>query len=173
MGKHNIIEAIIGAVVLGVAVFFLIFAYSSSHVKVSQGYELKARFERADGIIVGSEVRLSGVKVGTVTDLSLDTKSYQAVVTFSVPTHVKVPQDTVAEILGDGLIGNKFIALVPGGDDVTLNPGDIMEYTQSSVSLESLIGQLIFSNQDKDEKEKTAGASKGKVRIEPDGLRVD
>ena len=168
MGKHHIIEAVIGAVILGVTIFFLVFAYSSSHFKVADGYELKARFERADGIIPGSEVRFSGVKVGTVTKMALDTKSYQAVVSFTVPGYVKIPQDTVAEILGDGLIGNKFIALVPGGDEEILNPGDVMEYTQSSVSLESLIGQLIFSNQDKEEKEKTAASSKAKVRIEPD-----
>ncbi|MGL5719698.1 MAG: outer membrane lipid asymmetry maintenance protein MlaD [Alphaproteobacteria bacterium] len=172
MGKHNLIEAVMGAVVLLVAVFFLIFAYSSSRFTVMEGYELKARFERADGIIPGSEVRLSGVKVGIVTDLSVDTQAYQAVVTFQVPSNLKLPQDTVAEILGDGLLGSKFIALVPGGDDESLSPGDVLEHTQSSVSLESLIGQLIFSSQDKEDEKAIKPREKKGVKIAPEGLQL-
>lgn len=162
MPKNNLIEAVMGAVVLLVAGFFLAFAYSNSHLTAPEGYALKARFDRADGIIVGSDVRLSGVKVGEVTEMTLDPTTYLAVVTFQVDPKVRLPTDTLVEILGSGLMGNKFLALVPGGDEQFISPQGEIKHTQSSVSLESLIGQFIFSAKgSKEEGPDVSGPPKG------------
>ena len=89
---------------------------------------------------------LIGVIVGVVTDQRIDPKTFLAVVTFDVNSDLSLPQDTSAEIASEGLLGGKYIALVPGGSDETINPGGEIIYTQSSVSLESLIGKMIYSD---------------------------
>ncbi len=150
--KHNIVETIIGAVVLAVAVAFVVFAYSASGVRGVNGYEVLARFERVDGVAVGSDVRIGGIKIGSIGDLSLDPKTYLAVVRLSIDRSVKLPVDTVASISSTGLLGDKFLALVPGGDEKMLEPGGVIQYTQASVSIENLIGQFMFSQGGADKK---------------------
>jgi len=151
MKKNNIIETIMGGVVLVIAGFFLSFAYNQSGYKTPEGTLYNAKFDRADGLVIGSEVRVSGVKVGSVTDLKIDPDTFLANVSFAVDSNIALPSDSSAEIVGDGLIGTKYMALVPGGEEKTLKDGDEIVYTQSSVSLEAMIGQLIFNGN----KEKT------------------
>jgi phospholipid/cholesterol/gamma-HCH transport system substrate-binding protein len=142
---RNLLETLLGAVVLIVAVGFLAFAYSSSQVKESGGYELLARFDKIDGLERGSDVRISGIKVGTVVDQTLDPETYRAEVRFSVRDGVRLPADTSAAVVSNGLLGGKYLALVPGGDIEMLEPGDEVTLTQSAVNLEDLIGHMIFS----------------------------
>lgn len=149
--KSNLLEVVMGAVVLIVSVFFVIFAYSTSQWQPSTGYEIYAKFDRIDGIMRGSDVRLSGVKVGTVKDIRLDPHTYLAVVNISVAPHIQLPKDSAAEIVSDGLLGGKFLSLVPGGEDEHIPRGGEIKHTQAAVSLESLIGQFIFSMQEKNE----------------------
>ncbi|EKE08872.1 MAG: Acetyl-CoA carboxylase subunit A [uncultured bacterium] len=99
----------------------------------------------------GSDVRLSGVKVGTIKDLHLDPESYLAVVYLTLEPQVVLPKDSSAEIVSEGLLGGKYLALVPGGDEETIGPGGEIVYTQSAVSLEALIGKFIFNAQEKKE----------------------
>lgn len=149
--KGNLLETVLGGVVLSVAVFFLYFAYSSAdRVKVSDGYEIVAKFDRIDGLSRGADVRMSGVKVGTITNMELDTDTFLAIVSMNVSHNLKLPDDSSAEVVSDGLMGGKYIALVPGGSDEILTHGGQVKFTQASVNLESLIGQLIFSSKDKD-----------------------
>jgi phospholipid/cholesterol/gamma-HCH transport system substrate-binding protein len=143
--RGNVIEAVMGAVVLVVAAVFLFFAYSTSQVRAVSGYELSANFERVDGIREGSDVRISGIKVGSVVSESLDPKTFLAKVQVSIDPAIKVPDDTVAEIVSAGLLGDKYLSLVPGGSEKTIPAGGEIRYTQSSVSLEHMIGQMIFS----------------------------
>jgi len=143
--NRNPVEAIIGAVVLVVAALVLVFAYTSASLRPVEGYDVFAKFDRIDGLHVGTDVRISGIKVGTVVDLSLEPASFLAVATLSIRDSVKLPLDTVAQISSEGLLGGKFMALVPGGDVETIKPGGEISYTQSPVNLEDLIGQLIFS----------------------------
>ena len=145
--QHNLIETVMGAVVLVVAALFLFFSYTSSGLRPVTGYTVTAQFDRVDGISVGSDVRLAGIKVGTVTDQILDPKTYLAVLRMSIERNVALPTDSSAEIVGSGLLGEKFVALVPGGAAEMLPDGGQIRYTQSPVSLERMIGQLIFSNQ--------------------------
>jgi phospholipid/cholesterol/gamma-HCH transport system substrate-binding protein len=139
------IEAVMGAVVLIVAAVFLVFAYDTSQVRAVSGYPLVADFQRIDGINAGGDVRISGIKVGSVTSESLDPKTYLATVKMSIDPKVQLPDDTVAEIVSAGLLGDKYVSLVPGGSDKMIPAGGTIKYTQASVSLENLIGQTIFS----------------------------
>jgi phospholipid/cholesterol/gamma-HCH transport system substrate-binding protein len=141
----NVIETVMGAVVLVVAALFLFFAYSTSQVRAVQGYQVTAQFERVDGIREGGDVRIAGVRVGSVVAESLDPKTYLVTVRMSVDPAYRLPEDTVAEIISSSLLGDKYMALVPGGSDKMIAPGGQIKYTQSPVSLENLIGQMIFS----------------------------
>ncbi|HKS87855.1 MAG TPA: outer membrane lipid asymmetry maintenance protein MlaD [Stellaceae bacterium] len=143
--RGNVIEAVMGAVVLVVAAVFLYFAYTTSQLREVSGYEVSADFERVDGIRQGGDVRISGIKVGSILGEQLDPKTFLATVRISLDPSIKLPDDTVAEIVSAGLLGDKYLSLVPGGSDKTIPAGGKIKYTQSSVSLEHLIGQMIFS----------------------------
>jgi len=143
--KGNVIETVMGAVVLVVAALFLFFAYSTSQLRSVPGYQLNANFEHIDGIRDGSDVRISGIKVGSVLSTTLDPTSFLAKVQMSVQPSIKLPDDSVAEIVSSGLLGDKYMSLVPGGSDKDIPPGGQIKFTQSSVSLEHLIGQMMFS----------------------------
>ena len=140
----NLFEALIGAVVLVVAGVFLVFAFASTDIGTVQGYQVVARFDRVDGLNIGSDVRLSGIKVGTVTSQELDHETFLAVVLMNIDPEVKLPKDSSAQIVTDGLLGGKFMAIVPGGDPDYIEPGGEITFTQSPIILENLIGQLIF-----------------------------
>ncbi len=121
--RGNVIEAVMGAVVIVVAALFLVFAYKTSQLRQVPGYEVSADFERVDGIRQGGDVRISGIKVGSIMSERLDPKTFLAVVTMSIEPSIKLPDDTVAEILSAGLLGDKYMSLVPGGSDKIIPPG--------------------------------------------------
>jgi phospholipid/cholesterol/gamma-HCH transport system substrate-binding protein len=143
--SRNLIETVLGAVVLIVAALFLFFAYTTSQVRHVRGYQVTAQFDRIDGIAEGSDVRIAGVKVGSVIGEKLDPKTFLATVRMSIRPEYKLPDDTVAEIVSSSLLGSKYMALVPGGADKTIPPGGRIKFTQAPVSLENLIGQMIYS----------------------------
>lgn len=144
---RNVIETVLGAVVLLVAGFFLVFAYSSADLHRVKGYELTAQFSNIGGLQNGADVRISGVKVGSVVGLSLDPTAYLAVVHLSVDPSIKLPHDTVALVASESLLGGKYLSLEPGGDTQMLPVGGRIEYTQSTPGFEQLLGQVIFSLQ--------------------------
>ncbi len=148
---NNIVETLIGAVVLVIAVFFVIFAYTSTGVGPTTGYELSARFTRVDGLSVGSDVRMSGIKVGTVVEQSLDRETFDALVIFNVKDDVKVPDDTAVKITSDGLLGDSYVSLEPGGSETYLAAGEELTITQGAVNLMDLIAQAVFGSAKSDE----------------------
>lgn len=152
--RRNLIETIMGGVVLVVAAYFLVFAYTKAEVSTVEGYEILARFDRVDGILPGSDVRMSGIKVGTVTSSVLDPKTYLAVVRMNISTEVKVPDDTSIAVSSDGLLGDKFLALSPGGSEDMLAAGGEILTTQGSIDLMGLVGQMIFSQTGQNEEKK-------------------
>jgi phospholipid/cholesterol/gamma-HCH transport system substrate-binding protein len=141
--KDHLAEALAGLVVLAIAGWFLVFALGRTGGAMGDSYELKARFPNAAGISVGSDVRVSGMKVGTVTAQTLDPQSFQAVVTLAVADDVRLPLDSSAAITSEGLLGGSYIALVPGGDPEQLAPGDEISDTQGATDLMGLIGSVI------------------------------
>lgn len=154
--NRNVFETLLGAVVLLVAGLFLSLAYKLGNVQSENGYHVKAKFERVDGLNLGSDVRVSGLKVGSVVSQAIDPESYLAVITFAIKDDVKLPKDSTAEIISDGLLGGKYVALVPGSDEEMLKDGDAIEFTQSSVSIEQLIGKFVFGSAGKDKEADTS-----------------
>lgn len=152
----NIFETLVGAIVLVVAAGFVFVAYEGGTVKEVNGYELTARFDRVDGLSIGSNVRISGLNVGKIISQHIDPATYTAVVRFSVDESVKLPEDSSAEIISDGLLGSKYLALIPGGSDAMLTNGGEVLYTQSAVSIEALIGKFMFGSADKEEEDATS-----------------
>lgn len=142
---NNAIETVMGAVVLAVAGGFLAFAYNNGNVKPIEGYSVSAAFANISGITPGSSVRVGGIKIGVVESLTLDPKTFQAIAKLRVSKEIPLPKDSSAAIQSTGLIGEKFLAIEPGGDDQNLAEGDQIAFTQSSVSLEEMIGKFVFS----------------------------
>ena len=124
---------------------FFTYAYKTSgSITGLKGYNVTAKFDHIDGISNGSDVRMSGIKIGTVSKNILDPKSYQAVVTLAITTPVKLPEDTNAKITSEGLLGGNYISLEPGGSENYIKAGGEIEFTTSSVDLISLIGRAVF-----------------------------
>lgn len=157
--NRNIIETIMGAVVLLVAVFFLAFAYSSSSTGGVDGYEVTAKFGRVDGLVSGSDVRLSGIKVGSIVDQRLDLQTFQAVLRLSIRDDIKLPADTAARILSDGLLGGNYLSLEPGGADEIIEAGGEISVTQDPVNIADLLGRFVFGSAGEKSGQGTDGAA--------------
>lgn len=149
--RHNLLETLMGAVVLVIAAIFLIFAYTSSETRMSKGYLLKAYFEKIDGLNLGSDVKLNGVKIGNVMKVEVVPQSYQIAVTFSVKSGIMIPEDSSAEIISEGFLGGKYLSLVPGGSGELLAEGGSISHTQSSINFERLISKFVMGDK-KEEK---------------------
>lgn len=138
-------DTIIGAIVVLVAVVLFALVYAKEdgpRKRADAGYLLSARFNRADGIGLGSDVRLSGVSVGKVVEQKL-APDFRAVLTLRIAPNIQLTADTAAAIQTDGLLGAKYIELKPGGDDTVLKPGQEISYTQDSMVLEDLVDMII------------------------------
>lgn len=142
--KRNVIESVLGGVVLFVAGLFLVFAYLGSDIRPIQGYEVTAKFNAIDGLTVGSDVRIGGVKVGSVVGQTIDTKDFRAVVKLAILSEVSLPSDTLASVTSAGLLGNKYINLEPGGAKEKIAGGAEIKRTKDVISMEELLGKVIF-----------------------------
>lgn len=142
--QRSAIETILGGVVLIVAGVFLVFAWSGAQLRTDIGYRLDARFNTVDGLTVGSDVRLGGVKVGSVVAQRIDPDSFQAVVGLSIREDVRLPVDTRAVIASAGLLGGRYVSLEPGRAEEMMGAGDSFRRTRDAVSLEDLLGRVIF-----------------------------
>lgn len=142
--KENIVEALIGLLVLLIGIWFVVFAYQRTNGgHVSGGYSVVARFPNISGVSVGTDVRISGMKVGSVVSEDLDPQTYQAVLRLSLDSAVKLPVDSAAAITSEGLLGGNYIALQPGGETAMLKDGDEIAETQGAVDMMGLIGQVV------------------------------
>jgi phospholipid/cholesterol/gamma-HCH transport system substrate-binding protein len=148
-------ETILGAVVAVVAIGFFAFAAAQAgQTGASEGYDLTARFQRIDGINVGSDVRISGVKVGLVRAVALDNETYLARVTMVVNDGVTVPDDSTARIASDGLLGGAYVAIEPGSMDPIPAGGEVLN-TQGSVDLLTLFSSMAGGSQGNAQNEET------------------
>jgi phospholipid/cholesterol/gamma-HCH transport system substrate-binding protein len=147
--SRNIVETIVGALVLVVAGVFVFYAFAKSDRAGPDGYEVVARFGRIDGLKRGADVTLSGVKIGAVTAIELDRKTYQAVVRMGVSSSVPIPADTNAKIVSESLLGGMVVVLEPGADKTMLKSGGEIEHTQDAVSLTELIAKIMYGSVNK------------------------
>ena len=141
--SNNAAETTIGAVVLAVAIGFMIFAARSADISTASPYELTAQFRKADGVNVGGDVRIAGVKVGSVRAMTLNPETFQAEVRMALRRDVMVPDDSAATIASDGLLGGAHIAIQPGGSEFMIEPGGAFTITQGSINLLDLVGRAI------------------------------
>jgi phospholipid/cholesterol/gamma-HCH transport system substrate-binding protein len=142
--ERNTLETVLGAVVLIVAVGFLYLIYSETDVGANtSGYQLELRFDSGGSTIVGTDVRIAGVKVGSVIDQQLDAAAYQAVVTIEVDNDVQLPKDTSAVVTSDGLLGDNYILLNIGGDTEMLKPNERIRKVQGAINLADLINKFV------------------------------
>ncbi len=149
---ENTSEVIAGAAVLAAAVGFLIYAgQTTGFGGGGDSYDLTASFRAVDGISVGTDVRLAGVKVGTITDLRLNPQTFYADAVVSVDKAIVLPDDSAILVSSEGLLGGNYIEIVPGGSLDTLAPGAEIEDTQGSVSLVTLLLRFVGAQSDGDE----------------------
>lgn len=145
--KQNIIETFMGAFVIAVALMFIYISYSGGHISTRGGaYTIYAKFNEVGGVSTGSDVRIGGIKIGTVNRQSLDPDNYRAVLKLTIQNDVQLPTDSSAAIVSDGLIGNKYVSITPGADENMLTANGEITFTQDSISLESLIGKFAFGS---------------------------
>ena len=143
MSDHTA-EVVTGSVVLAAALGFLFYAAQATGVGQDAGdYQLSASFRSAEGVTVGSDVRLAGVKIGTVTSLELNPLTFRADATVSVVDGVEIPDDSAIVIASEGLLGGNFVEIVPGGSPFNFEPGAEIEDTQGAVSLMTLLMRFV------------------------------
>lgn len=144
--QSNTVETLIGALVVLVAAGFLVFAYSTTSSGTISGYDIKAQFSSADGINPGTDIRLHGVKIGSVSSVGLDPKSYAAIVHLTLRSDIQIPDDSSIKVTSSGILGGAYLAIQPGGSDKMITPGGEITNTQGSVDLMGLIGRAIYGN---------------------------
>lgn len=147
MISRNLVESVIGAAVLVVAIWFLAYSYSVGvGTSGSQGYPVVAKFTSAAGVNGGADVRIGGVKVGRVSGMTLDPATYLAEVQMTIDPAIEIPADSSVAVKSESLMGGRYLAIEPGAEEKMLEAGGEIKFTQPSVSLEDMIGKLIFSN---------------------------
>jgi len=143
-------EVALGGLVLAVAVLFAGFAVQSTGTRLSapSGYELSASFRSAEGVRPGTEVRIGGVRVGTVSRMFLDPETFRAGVTVLIERDLSLPDDSTIQVASEGLLGGTFVEILPGGSPFDLEPGGMFQDTQSAVSLVQLMLRFVTGSGD-------------------------
>lgn len=150
--SHNTTEVMVGGAVLAAAFAFAVYASQATGFgQGAAGYELNASFRSLEGVTVGTDVRLAGVKVGTVTDMVLNVETYRAETTFTVNKGIEIPDDSAVIVSSEGLLGGNFVEIMPGGSPFYFEAGDVIEDTQGAVSLISLLIKFVASDGDSSE----------------------
>ena len=137
---------LLGAIALS---FLALRAGNLSSFSFAPTYALSAKFDNIGGLKVRAPVKSAGVVVGRVASISLDEKTFQAIVTIQIEKNYRFPKDSSAKILTSGLLGEQYIGLEAGGDDANLVAGATLQFTQSAIVLESLISQFLYSSAEK------------------------
>jgi len=157
--KRNIIETVLGAVVLVVAAFFLVYGASAAKVRKQTGYPVTAEFSEIGSLKDGADVRISGVKIGTVASVELNPQRYLAEVHMVIDNDVQLPTDTAAKVSSESLLGGSYLALEPGADEEMIPSGGKIRYAQDAQNLEQLLGKFIFTMSDQKKDGGTAAAA--------------
>ena len=143
--QSNMLETVMGALVLITAVAFVSLAYEAANIRGTEGYELEAEFGATGGLSVGDDVRISGIKVGRISRQELDPVTYAARIVMSLDERIRIPADSSARITAASLLGGNYLELIPGADEDMMQPGEVIYDTRDPVSLTDLLGKAVFS----------------------------
>lgn len=143
--QRNMLETVMGAIVLLTAVAFVSLAYEAANIRGTDGYELEAEFGATGGLSVGDDVRISGIKVGRISRQELDPVTYAARIVMSLDERIRIPADSTARITAASLLGGNYLELIPGADEDMMQPGEVIYDTRDPVSLTDLLGKAVFS----------------------------
>ena len=143
--QRNMLETVMGAIVLLTAVAFVSLAYEAANIRGTDGYELEAEFGATGGLSVGDDVRISGIKVGRISRQELDPVTYAARIVMSLDERIRIPADSSARITAASLLGGNYLELIPGADEEMMQPGEVIYDTLDPVSLTDLLGKAVFS----------------------------
>lgn len=146
--RENTTEVFVGAAVLAAAICFLYYIVSATGLSGgTPGLNLTANFRSAEGVTVGTDIRMAGVSVGTVSALDLNLETYRADATFSIDEGVAIPDDSAAVVASEGLLGGTFVELVPGGSFEMFTDGALIQDTQGAVSLIQLLMKFVAGDE--------------------------
>ena len=143
--QRNMLETVMGAIVLLTAVAFVSLAYEAANIRGTDGYELEAEFGATGGLSVGDDVRISGIKVGRISRQELNPVTYAARIVMSLDERIRIPADSSARITAASLLGGNYLELIPGADEDMMQPGEVIYDTRDPVSLTDLLGKAVFS----------------------------
>ena len=143
--QRNMLETVMGAIVLLTAVAFVSLAYEAANIRGTDGYKLEAEFGATGGLSVGDDVRISGIKVGRISRQELDPVTYAARIVMSLDERIRIPADSSARITAASLLGGNYLELIPGADEDMMQPGEVIYDTRDPVSLTDLLGKAVFS----------------------------
>ena len=143
--QRNMLETVMGAIVLLTAVAFVSLAYEAANIRGTDGYELEAEFGATGGLSVGDDVRISGIKVGRISRQELDPVTYAARIVMSLDERIRIPADSSARITAASLLGGNYLELIPGADEDMMQPGEVIYDTRDPISLTDLLGKAVFS----------------------------
>lgn len=142
---NNVTETLIGALVLVAATGFIAYASQTTGIGGQGGetYSLKASFNSAEGLNLGTDVRMAGINIGSVSSMNLNLETYQAETVFTIREAVKIPDDSDVKVASEGLLGGVYVEIVPGGSDFMLASGDEILLTQSAISFLNLLMKFV------------------------------
>ncbi|MFT7098795.1 MAG: phospholipid/cholesterol/gamma-HCH transport system substrate-binding protein [Rickettsiales bacterium] len=144
--KNNLFEVIVGTFVLACAVYFFFFSFNKSGISTSTTYQISAIFNSIDGVSSGSDVKIAGVKIGSIAGEKIDPITYRAILSLDIDKNIKIPSDSSAKILSSGLLGGKYVGIEIGAEEEMLEEGGKIQFTQSGVNFEELLGKFIFGS---------------------------
>jgi len=144
--KERVIETVVGFIVICVAIFSFMFFYKiSDSGEDGEGYFLNAYFQNIEGVAEGNDVKLSGIKIGYIDNVTLENGTYFAVARLKIKKGIDIPSDSRAIVSTSGLLGGKYIRINPGSADDNLQENGKIKFTQSSINIEDLISKLMYS----------------------------
>lgn len=147
--RENTTEVLVGAAVMIVAAGFLYYLTSFANMGARDGvYDLRANFRSAEGVSVGTDIRLAGVSIGTVTGLNLNAETYRAEAVLTIDEAVAIPDDSAAVVASEGLLGGTFLEIVPGGSFEYMIEGQVFQSTQGAVSLIQLLTKFVSGGEE-------------------------
>ena len=142
--KENILEIVVGCIVIIIAITFVFFTISSTGIK-KKGWYINAEFGNIGGLKVGDDVVIAGIKVGEVLSNKLDSQTFIAIVKLNLEKNISIPDDSIAKISSASLLGGQYVEIIPGASNIMFNEEQTIYNTRDPVSISDLLGQAVFS----------------------------